>query len=105
MKQIILNDDIVCRIGSHQDENDTMYDLADEDDIWFHFADTSGPHLWVRHPIHKKQLYSIALTLKKNSKHRKKHLVRIVYTTKSRLEKTETKGSFRITGNAKYMYV
>lgn len=107
MKSVIINDKCVGFIGKDKYDNDNIYDIADINDIWFHLADYSSPHIWINCPMNKHDIYKVALYLKKNSKNNKykKELIRVMYTKKSNIQKTNKPGTFVLTGKAKYIVV
>lgn len=102
----LLNNDL-C-IGKNKYENDKLFDLADENHTWFHIANESSAHMWLRTDLDllsKQDLYKIALQLKKKSKFSKVSSIKVVYAKKSQLEKTNIIGQLCITGKSKIIKI
>lgn len=98
--------DIDIKIGSNVNENDQLFDEADDSDTWFHINGLPSAHMWIKDTITDKNiLYQIALQLKKTSKYKKMNNVPIVYTTKSNLTKTDKIGTLIISGKSKIIKV
>lgn len=105
MKYISVND-IKITIGSNENDNDLLFDLAEENDLWFHVEDLPSAHLWVKfRDFDKKTIYLIALQLKKNSKYKKYNNISIIYGPKSSLKKTDKLGCLEIVGKLKKIKV
>jgi len=97
---------IDIKIGSNVNDNDKLFDMAKDEDIWFHVEGMPSAHMWIENnELDKGQLYQVALQLKKNSKYKKSNNIPIVYTQKSNLEKGEHPGSILITGKSKIIKV
>ena len=97
---------ITVKIGSNVSENDKLFDLADENAIWFHVDGLPSAHMWVpENELSKQQLYMIALQLKKSGKYKKTNNIPIIYTTKKYIEKGDTLGTIIITGKSKIIKV
>jgi predicted ribosome quality control (RQC) complex YloA/Tae2 family protein len=97
---------IDIKIGSNVSDNDKLFDLADDNDIWFHVDGLPSAHMWVPEcELTKQQLYMIALQLKKTSKYKKINNIPIIYTTKQNIEKGDTLGTIIITGKSKKINV
>ena len=97
---------IDIKIGSNVYENDKLFDLADDNDIWFHVDGLPSAHMWAPEcELTKQQLYMIALQLKKTSKYKKINNIPIIYTTKQNIEKGDTLGTIIITGKSKKINV
>lgn len=94
--------DIELRIGSNALDNESLFNNANDDDTWFHVYSFPSAHMWMNGtiPENKNTLYQIALQLKKKSKYKKISGLPIIYTTKKNLTKTETPGTFWISGKS-----
>lgn len=96
-------------IGSNQSENCTLYDSAQDDDIWLHVDGGSSAHLWIQksqHHIPGKLFRKIALLFKQHhKKYRYCNFIDIIYTQKKNLSKTTTKGLFIVNGPSKRIRV
>lgn len=95
-------------IGKNKNDNDRLFDLAKDDHTWFHIANESSAHLWLARNLEgitKKELYGIALQLKKKSRFSKVNAVEIIYAQKSQLEKTNVIGQISIIGKSKILKV
>ena len=98
--------DIELRIGSNALDNDILFNNANDDDTWFHVYSFPSAHMWMRGPVlDKNTMYQIALHLKKKSKYKKISGLPIIYTTKKNLTKTETPGTFWISGKSNIITV
>jgi len=98
--------DIDIKIGSNVNENDKLFDEADDNDTWFHIEGLPSAHMWIKNEItDKNMLYQIALQLKKSGKYKKMNNVPIIYTTKSNLKKTDKLGTLIISGKSKIIKV
>jgi len=105
MKFISVND-IKITIGSNQNDNDVLFDLAEDNDLWFHVNNLPSAHLWVKFTdFDKNTLYRIALELKKNSKYKKYNNISVIYAPKSSLKKTDKLGCIQIVGKSKKIKV
>ena len=94
------------RIGKNKFDNDRLFDEAREDDIWFHLADHPSPHMWVSSvEMEKSNIYNICLNLKKQTKYRKVGVVRLCYTAKKNLRKTNEIGKLLIVGKLTFINV
>ena len=90
-------------IGSNVHENDTLFEQATDDDMWFHIYSFPSAHMWVKGlsvSTDKNTLYQIALQLKINSKFKKISSLPIVYATKNNLTRTNTPGALFISGKS-----
>lgn len=106
MVKVITVKDTTVTIGSNVNDNNELYDLAEDSDTWFHISGFPSAHMWVKDTITDKNLlYLIALQLKKNSKYKKVNNIQIVYTTKSNLKKTDKLGSLIIDGKPNFIKV
>lgn len=80
-------------IGQNQRENDAILKMVDQNDIWFHLENLSGPHFILRtggDQIPKKYINQIAamFSLYKTGLHR----YTVIYTTRNNVRLTNTPG-------------
>ena len=105
MKSLTISN-IDIKIGSNVSENDALFDLAEENDIWFHVDGMPSAHMWVPEcELTKQQLYMVALELKKSSKYKKMNNISIIYATKANIKKGDTLGTIIITGKSRKIKV
>lgn len=98
--------DIDIKIGSNASENDQLFDLANDNDMWFHVDGLPSAHMWIPEcELSEQHLYMIALQLKKTSKYKKINNIPIIYTTKQNIKKGDTLGAIKITGKSKQINV
>ena len=91
-------------IGQNQAENEKLCgearNIAQQGTnvLWFHLADTSSPHGFIfgDNPT-KDNIYRAAVLVKKYSKSKKKHNVKVNYLSIEHVQKTDTAGMVIIT--------
>jgi predicted ribosome quality control (RQC) complex YloA/Tae2 family protein len=99
--------EVTYYIGKSQEENFSVIDKGNPDDLWFHAADISSCHVVCEVPddINKKELRYIITTgalLCKNNTNKLKSIknVNIIYTKISNVVKTDVPGCV-LTNNTK----
>lgn len=99
--------EVTYYIGKNQEENFSVIDKGNPDDLWFHAADISSCHVVCQVPddINKKELRYIITTgalLCKNNTNKLKTIknVNIIYTKISNVVKTDVPGCV-LTNNTK----
>lgn len=99
--------EVTYYIGKNQEENFSVIDKGNPDDLWFHAADISSCHVVCEVPddINKKELRYIITTgalLCKNNTNKLKSIrnVNILYTKISNVIKTDVSGCV-LTNNTK----
>jgi predicted ribosome quality control (RQC) complex YloA/Tae2 family protein len=99
--------EVTYYIGKNQEENFSVIDKGNPDDLWFHAADISSCHVVCEVPddINKKELRYIITTgalLCKNNTNKLKSIknVNIIYTKISNVVKTDVPGCV-LTNNTK----
>lgn len=87
-------------IGCNARENDTIIDLADKNDIWFHVQDHPSCHVIASIPkeMTKKQIITIVkmgsnLCVNHTNKLKKEKKLVVIYTTVKHLQKTNVLGT------------
>jgi predicted ribosome quality control (RQC) complex YloA/Tae2 family protein len=88
-------DGIEIMIGKNKFENQEILSNMNNKDTWFHIYNLPSPHLMAigsYKNFSKKQLYLIALELKKNSKYKKINNIEIMYTLRENIILTNTPG-------------
>lgn len=95
IEQINFDDDsFVIHIGQNAKENDTLFQMANQNDIWFHLHNGSSAHVWLsqikENKVNKQVLHTCAKYVIENSKC-SSHNVKICYLRKRFLKKDFTK--------------
>ena len=88
-------------IGKNKLENQELLLTMKDDDTWFHIYNFPSPHLIALgsyKDFSKKQIYLIALELKKNTKYKKTNNIKIMYTLRKNIILTETPGMVNVEG-------
>jgi len=89
------------KIGSNQFENQELIDNMEHNHTWFHIDNLPSAHLVIPvsyKNLSKKELYLIALELKKNSKYSKDNNIPIIYCHRESIKSTSTPGKVLIIG-------
>ena len=88
-----------CFVGQSQKDNDSVINLGNKDDIWFHAADESSCHVVVKVPLNMKKeqlryLIKVGAQLCKQYTNKLAHEKRVKfhYTCLSNVSKTNVSG-------------
>jgi predicted ribosome quality control (RQC) complex YloA/Tae2 family protein len=63
---------------------------AHDEDTWCHLKEYPGPHMWLKGGVitlSKQKLYSVALRLKKKTKHAHENAVEVIYIRRRKIKK------------------
>ena len=95
----MINEEIQFIVGKNAEDNFTIIDEANEEDIWFHLKDQSSCHVIakINNNYNKKELRYIlkqgCILCKSNSKCKNIQSIAVIYTKIKNVIKTDTLGS------------
>ena len=95
----MINEEIQFIVGKNAEDNFTIIDEANEEDIWFHLKDQSSSHVIakINNNYNKKELRYIlkqgCILCKSNSKYKNIQSMPVIYTKIKNVIKTDTLGS------------
>jgi predicted ribosome quality control (RQC) complex YloA/Tae2 family protein len=90
-------------IGKNAKGNEDIIKISDQNDIWFHIDNISGPHIILQNKgdlIHKKYLNYIA-SMFKEYKSNLPHKYTIIYTEVKNVKLTSTLGQVKVSNTKK----
>lgn len=94
MKQFAF-DEFIFKLGNNAQENNQLLDEANQNDIWLHLENHPSPHgiLFAEEIPNKNIIYQCAEEIKNNSKLKNQKNVKIMFTQRRFIKKTNTLGT------------